>query len=105
MTGFSPQHYPILFRRRWPTTGLADGIEGIDLDCLCAEYDRLRKEAPSRTAAGFPDARLLGSGAVSGGHGPNCSVWRTSSGVKTTSAGAADAATARQSAVRTALIT
>ena len=52
MTGFSPQHYPILFRRRWPTTGLADGIEGIDLDCLCAEYDRLRKEAPSRTAAG-----------------------------------------------------
>ena len=52
MTGFSSRNHPILFRRSWATTGLADAIQRIDADGLCAEYRRLREEAPSRTAAG-----------------------------------------------------
>ena len=50
MIEFPPRQFPILFRQRWTTTGLADAICAIDIAALCGEYDQLRKSAPSRTA-------------------------------------------------------
>ena len=50
MIEFSSRQFPILFRKRWTTTGLADEIQEIDVDGLCTEYDQLRKAAPSRSA-------------------------------------------------------
>ncbi|MDE0520722.1 MAG: hypothetical protein OXH79_02065 [Boseongicola sp.] len=52
MIEFSSRQFPILFRKSWRTTGLADRIQEIDADALCAEYDRLRNAAPSRSAVG-----------------------------------------------------
>ena len=49
MTIYSSERFPILFRRRWPTTDLADTIEGIDVDALCGEYEALHKAAPIRS--------------------------------------------------------
>ena len=55
MTVFSSRQFPILFRKRWTTTGLADAIQsGIDVIALCREYDQLRKAAPSRSARNKP---------------------------------------------------
>ena len=50
MADYSAREFPILFRERWTTMGLADAIREIDVAALCGEYDRLRKSAPSRTA-------------------------------------------------------
>ena len=50
VTVFSSRQFPILFRKRWTTTGLADAIQGIDEIALCREYDQLRKAAPGRSA-------------------------------------------------------
>ncbi len=49
---FSSRQFPILFRERWKTTCLAKQIQGIDVNGLCAEFDKLRNAAPSRSAAG-----------------------------------------------------
>ena len=48
MTDFSYRRFPILFRKRWNTTDLANAIAEIDLDSLCREYDALRTLAPCR---------------------------------------------------------
>ena len=48
MTVFSARRFPILFHNRWNTTGLADAINGIDMDSLCKEFEELRAAAPSR---------------------------------------------------------
>jgi hypothetical protein len=50
VTEFSSRRFPVLFRRRWTASGLADEIQKIDIDGLCTEYDRLLKAAPSRRA-------------------------------------------------------
>ena len=52
MSGFSARHFPILFSKRSATKDLAGSIEGINVDALCAEYDRLKEAAPSRSARG-----------------------------------------------------
>ena len=49
MTVFSSQRFPILFRRRWATRGLANAVQGIDVDALCSEYHALSEAAPSRS--------------------------------------------------------
>ena len=54
MTVFSARRFPILFRDRWTTTGLAAAIHDIDLDALCTEYDESRSAAPSRSDRGKP---------------------------------------------------
>lgn len=51
MIEFSSRQFPILFRKRRTTTGLADEIQEIDVDGLCAEYEQLRDAAPTRSAA------------------------------------------------------
>lgn len=51
MTAFSSERFPILFRDRWNRTGLAAAINNIDPDLLCAEYDKLRAQAPKRHAS------------------------------------------------------
>ena len=48
MTDFSSSRFPILFRKRWNITGLANAISEINLDSLCSEYDALRSAAPRR---------------------------------------------------------
>ena len=52
MSGFSARHFPILFPKRSTTMDLADSTEGIDVDALCAEFDRLRRAVPSRSTRG-----------------------------------------------------
>jgi len=47
-----PRQFPILFGRHNEITGLVDAIRTIDVDALCGEYCRLRREAPCRTAQG-----------------------------------------------------
>ena len=54
MTVFSTRCFPILFRNRWKTAGLADAINGIDMDSLCKEFEELRAAAPSRPERGKP---------------------------------------------------
>ena len=49
MTDF-PRKFPILFGSHNKITGLAKAIRRIDVDALCGEYCRLRREAPCRTA-------------------------------------------------------
>lgn len=58
---------PILFRRRWPTRGLAAGISKIDRELLYTEYENLRCSAPQRRSTGKEylgqhDGRLSSSG-------------------------------------------
>ena len=36
MTVFSSRQFPILFHKRWATTGLASAIQEIDVDALCS---------------------------------------------------------------------
>ncbi len=53
MTDF-PREFPILFGSHNKITGLAKAIRRIDVDALCGEYCRLRREAPCRTAQDKP---------------------------------------------------
>ena len=63
--------HTVLFRRKWPATGLADEISKIDRDGLCREYEELRRSAPQRRSRskaylGLHDGRLSTPGGSNG---------------------------------------